>query len=305
MVRRGSGRFAFSIMIRLVAIAWAASSLFGCSESVQPSNLNFTPEAPDILGSRTESRGIRIAWNHVYGVDPDLFTSGYKIYIWSNESPFFEPTTSLVIRNGLDAPWPRIARANSLADTHMETVVWPLKAGTMYRLYVTALQNGHESATSDTIVDFPYVRYEGIKVREASLEAFSFYLIGDSEETQNHPVITDDRLGYKYDEDERKQYLPFRSLEDGGSLRILTGREIDEFFDPPVDLDGALVGYVTDPAADRIEIERGSVLFVWNTKGTSRMFDDHFARIIVRTILDGKYMKIDCDYQPRENLPNL
>ncbi len=305
MQRNERKRFPYQTLFLWVVGGLAVFQLFGCADTVQPIDLNRTPGAPVITGTRTESFGIRIAWNHVDGVNPGLFTSGYKVYVWSKRDSYFAPTEDLVIRNELDAPWPRIAATNSLSDTHMEVVVAPLIPGEAYKVYVTAIQNGHESVTSDTITDYPYARISGITVRDASRATYSFYLIGDTEETENYPVITHDRLGYVYDRDENKQYLLFQSRNDGGSLRIMKGTKDDEFNDPPFDSDGILVGHVLDPAADRIEIERGSVVFVWNTNGTSRMFDDHHARIIVRRIMDGKYMRIDCDYQPRENLPSL
>ncbi|MFH1277289.1 MAG: hypothetical protein ABIK65_02780 [Candidatus Eisenbacteria bacterium] len=279
--------------------------LSSCDNGIEVVDVNATPPAVQGVRIGTGPGVLTLHWNFLDEVSPQLTFSGYLVYMtredFTGNDAGFQVWRSFITRAGSGSYLPLLKRTNSLSDDHMEVEVVGLQSGKLHKFYVVGVQNGHDGPASSEVSDVPFARKPEIRIREEKRDIPDWYIVGYGNADLRDPAP--DRVGYRYEPFLKEHYLRWQSIEDGGWLRIRKGGPNAAKEDAPED------GYIDSPAANRIEIDEGDHIFVWNTNGTpENPGDDHYSRILIENIVeiqDHRALIIECDYQPRPNTPNL
>ncbi len=285
--------------------------IISCDNGVDTVDVDRAPPSVKGLSVETGAGVLLLKWDFLDEVSPQLSFSGYQVYLEREDwDDGFGIWASFRTRPGSGSYLPLVKRTNSFSPSRMEIPVVGLRNGLLHRFYVAGVQNGYQGPPSIIVEDVPYRQIDHVQIREETRLIPDWYIPGYGAEDELFHQSGPDRIGYAYDRETKSHFLRFESIEEGGRLRLQSaGREAGTE-DAPTDGDGAPIGYHDDhPALDRIRIEEGDYLFVWNTNGTEPWRgDDHYSRIFVSNIVeihDDRKITIDVSYQPRADTPNL
>ncbi len=286
---------------------FAALLSLACDNGIDPIDLDATPSAPGGISLENGSGRMLLRWDFVDEVSPGVSFSGYKVYLKREGWDAFYVWSAFQTKPGSVSNLPLLQEQNSFVRDRMEVWIVDLPNGLRHWVYVKGVQNGNEGPPSATVDDVPYRLHTTISIQEETRTVADWFVPGYA--TASFGAIGSDRIGYRYDDASEKHYLRFRSIDDGGWLRLQDAGPSAEMEDAPTDGSGSPIDFHDDGAIDRMEIEEGDYLFVWNTNGTATSSeDDHFSRIWIRNIVSipsDRKVLIDCAYQPRANTPNL
>ena len=292
------------------ALFHAALVTISCDNGIDTVDVNSAPPTVKGLSIETGAGGLVLKWDFLDEVSPQLSFSGYQVYLEREDwEDGFGIWASFHTRPGSGSYLPLVKRANSFSPSRMEIRVVGLRNGLLHRFYVAGVQNGNQGPPSIIVEDVPYRQIDQVQIREETRVIPDWYIPGYGAEDELFHQSGPDRIGYAYDRETEFHFLRFDSIDGGGWLRLQNAGGGAGSDDAPTDGNGAPIGFHDDSALDRVRIEEGDYLFVWNTNGTDQWRgDDHYSRIFISNIVeihDDRRITVDISHQPRADTPNL